>query len=42
MLEKSGYPVQLQYMLLSHVTLQLLNALMGLQIPDSSVAGANG
>lgn len=42
MLEQGGDPVQLEHMLLPHVALQLLNALMRLQVPDGSVTGSNG
>lgn len=42
MLEQGGYPVQLEHMLFPHVALQLLNALMRLQISDGSMAGPNG
>ena len=42
MLEEGGDPVKLEHMLFPHVALQLLYALMRLQIPDGSVPGANG
>lgn len=42
MLEQGGDPVQLEHMLLPHVALQLLYALMRLQVPDGRVAGPNG
>lgn len=42
MLEQCGDPVELEHMLFPHVALELFYALMGLQISDGSVAGANG
>lgn len=41
MLEQRGDPVQLQYMLFPHVVLQLVNAVMRLQVANGGVASSN-